>query len=149
MVHDILAIGHDVVDVDAFAQQLKEPGEGILRLFSQREIHQSRLRGDIKADSLAVHLAARWAGKEAVLKAWSSALGRKPAPFGIDDFPWACIEILQDARARPLVNCAPVVEDALARSLALDEGIGVDWLISLSHDGPIASSFVVLRACGI
>lgn len=59
----IVGLGHDVVALDAFAEQLEEPGGGMRRLFSPRELRQSALRGRLKADGEAVHLAARWAGK--------------------------------------------------------------------------------------
>ena len=65
----IAGLGHDVVALDVFAEQLAEPDGGMRRLFSPRELRQSALRGRLKADGDAVHLAARWAGKEAVIKA--------------------------------------------------------------------------------
>ena len=34
----IVGLGHDVVALDAFAEQLEEPGGGIRRLFSPREL---------------------------------------------------------------------------------------------------------------
>ena len=66
----MLGLGHDVVDVPAFAKQLNEPGTRMRNLFSMREIWQTAQRSQLKHDDEAVHLAARWAGKEAFLKAW-------------------------------------------------------------------------------
>ena len=84
----IVGLGHDVVALDAFAEQLEEPGGGMRRLFSPRELWQSALRGRLKADGEAVHLAARWAGKEAVIKAWCEALGEcAPLPYTVDTIP--------------------------------------------------------------
>ena len=60
----MLGLGHDVVDVPAFAEQLGEPGSRMRNLFSMRELWQTAQRVQVKRDGEAVHLAARWAGKE-------------------------------------------------------------------------------------
>ncbi|KAB5603398.1 holo-ACP synthase [Bifidobacterium jacchi] len=99
----ILGIGHDVADIAAFAQQLAQPGTRMRALFSARELRQSALRAELHHDGEQTHLAAKWAGKEALLKAWCAALGERSYPFGIDDFPWASVEILDDARGVPHV----------------------------------------------
>lgn len=156
----IAGLGHDVVALDVFAEQLAEPDRGMRRLFSPRELRQSALRGRLKADGDAVHLAARWAGKEAVIKAWCEALGEIcPLPYTVDNVPWARIEILDDARGVPHVVLAD--DDARALSEALrgvqrdvptasdagaqpGEGARWRWHISLSHDGPVASAVAIL-----
>ncbi|PWG63836.1 holo-ACP synthase [Bifidobacterium callitrichidarum] len=97
----VLGLGHDVVDVAAFAEQLSEPGSRIRNLFSVRELRQASERARVKNDGEAVHLAAKWAGKEAFLKAWCEALGERPYPFTLDDFPWREVEILDDSRGVP------------------------------------------------
>lgn len=71
-------LGHDVVDVAAFAEQLAEPGSRMRTLFSVREVRQASDRARQKNDGEAVHLAAKWAGKEAFLKAWCDYLGDAP-----------------------------------------------------------------------
>ncbi|MCI1673033.1 MAG: 4'-phosphopantetheinyl transferase superfamily protein [Bifidobacterium tibiigranuli] len=169
---ELIAIGHDVVDVAAFASQLAEPGSRMRELFSVRELRQCAMRAQIKHDSESAHLAARWAGKEAVLKAWCEALGDVPNPYTLDDFPWAGVEILDDSRSRPHVVLRADVEATLRESLgfateveslpvaaqgvagAAAQGVaesgaaaqskGLQWHISLSHDGPIASAVVTL-----
>ena len=73
----MLGLGHDVVDVPAFAEQLGEPGSRMRNLFSMRELWQTAQRVQVKRDGEAVHLAARWAGKEAFLKAWCEAISRR------------------------------------------------------------------------
>ena len=156
----IAGLGHDVVALDVFAEQLAEPDGGMRRLFSPRELRQSALRGRLKADGDAVHLAARWAGKEAVIKAWCEALVEScPLPYTVDNVPWARIEILDDARGVPHVVLAD--DDARALSEALrgvqrdvpvasdagaqpGEGARWRWHISLSHDGPVASAVAIL-----
>ena len=80
-------LGHDVVDVAAFVEQLSEPGSRMLSLFSVREVRQAADRARLKNDDEAVHLAAKWAGKEAFLKAWCDYLGDAPYPFTLDNFP--------------------------------------------------------------
>ena len=86
-------LGHDVVDVAAFAEQLSESGSRMRSLFSVREVRQAADRARLKNDDEAVHLAAKWAGKEAFLKAWCDYLGNAPYPFTLDNFPWPEIEI--------------------------------------------------------
>ena len=86
-------LGHDVVDVAAFAEQLAEPGSRMRALFSVREVRQASDRARQKNDGEAVHLAAKWAGKEAFLKAWCDYLGDAPYPFTLDNFPWPEIVI--------------------------------------------------------
>ena len=125
----ILGLGHDVVDVEPFAEQVNAPGGGMRRLFSARELRQATMRARAKNDGEAVHLAARWAGKEAVLKAWCEALGDQPAPYALDDFPWASIEILDDSHGRPRVAMPDAVRQALESSVPPlgggDHGVGV------------------------
>ena len=73
-------------------------------LFSVREVRQASDRARQKNDGEAVHLAAKWAGKEAFLKAWCDYLGDAPYPFTLDNFPWPEIEILDDSRGVPHVS---------------------------------------------
>ncbi|PJM74579.1 holo-ACP synthase [Bifidobacterium simiarum] len=151
----VLGLGHDVVDVAAFAEQLAEPGSRMRRLFSPRELRQASLRAQTKHDDESAHLAARWAGKEAVLKAWSEALADRPNPYTIDDFPWSGIEILDDSRGRPHVTLRSDADVRLIESLGVDRPDPSDhavrtdrpaliWHISLSHDGPVASAVALL-----
>lgn len=104
----MLGLGHDVVDVPAFAEQLGEPGSRMRNLFSMRERWQTAQRMQVKRDGEAVHLAARWAGKEAFLKAWCEAISHRTKgdgdiayPYTLDDFPWERIEILMIPTACP------------------------------------------------
>ena len=113
----VLGLGHDVVDVSAFAEQLAEPGSRMRGLFSVREVRQAGERARRKNDDESTHLAAKWAGKEAVLKAWCDALGDMPNPYTIENFPWNGIEIVDDSRGRPCVALRPDVERKLRASL--------------------------------
>lgn len=74
----IVGLGHDVVALDAFAGQLEEPGGGMRRLFSPRELRQSALRGRLKADGEGVHLAARWRVKRRRSKRGARRWGSAP-----------------------------------------------------------------------
>ncbi|MBW3094462.1 4'-phosphopantetheinyl transferase superfamily protein [Bifidobacterium sp. 64T4] len=163
---ELMGLGHDVVDVTAFARQLGEPGSRMRGLFSARELRQTAQRARVKNDGEAVHLAARWAGKEAVLKAWCEAIAQLPSgvaaragagdyPYTIDDFPWREVEILDDSHGCPRVALSDAVTEAVRRSLGCAGGNGgVDadarvfaFHISLTHDGPIASAMAMLRVC--
>ncbi|KAB7788219.1 holo-ACP synthase [Bifidobacterium cebidarum] len=114
-------LGHDVVDVAAFAEQLAEPGSHMRSLFSVRELRQAAERARLKNDGEAVHLAAKWAGKEAFLKAWCEALGERSYPFTLDNFPWREVEVLDDSRGVPHVMLSGVVARAF-RELTVDCG---------------------------
>ncbi len=113
----VLGLGHDVVDIAGFEEQLNEPGTRMRALFSVRELRQAAMRGELKGDGESVHLAARWAGKEAVIKAWSEAIGAYDAPFTMDNTPWSQIEILDDSRGRPGVVLGEAVRQALYESV--------------------------------
>ena len=55
----MVGIGHDVVDVRAFGEQLATPGTRMRALFSARELRQARMRAELKHDGEAVHLAGK------------------------------------------------------------------------------------------
>lgn len=114
----IAGLGHDVVNVAQFAEQMRE-GNGWRALFSVRELRQCSLRSDMKHDDEALHIAARWAGKEAVIKAWCEALaiGDTAYPYTLDNMPWAGIEILDDSHGCPRVELAQEVQNKLYESV--------------------------------
>lgn len=151
-------LGHDVVDIPDFSRRLRIAGSRMPLLFSARERRQCSLLARRHGDGEARHLAARWAGKESVVKAWCEAV--EDPPYSPDDLPWEAIEILDDRRGVPRV----LLRDDLCA--ALSEGVGVRvtrgrhpggsqsepsgdgtylrWHVSLSHDGDVASAVVVL-----
>ena len=146
----VCGLGHDVVDVSAFAAQLAEPGTRMRALFSVREVRQASERARSKGDGEAVHLAAKWAGKEAFLKAWCEALGSADSPFTLDDFPWREVEVLDDSHGVPHVTLSGEValafrDGGVARRQA-NAGVAAipSVHISLSHDGPVASAVVII-----
>ena len=148
----MLGLGHDVVDVGAFGEQLGLPGSRMRGLFSARELRQAAQRAKAKNDGETVHLAVRWAGKEAFLKAWCEALAfvakrdaATPArPYTIDAFPWPDIEILDDSHGVPHVSLPPEVRCKLRESLGSPQCYAIHT--SLSHDGAIASAVAYITA---
>jgi holo-[acyl-carrier protein] synthase len=130
-------VGVDVVGITAFAAQLAEPGTRFARVFTPGERRTAR-GGGRSASQEAQSLAARWAAKEAVIKAWSST--RYGAPEVID--PAAVdlreIEVVTDAWGRPAVRLHGAIGAALK---------GHQVLLSLSHDpdADVATAFVVLQ----
>lgn len=118
----IAGLGHDVVNVAQFAEQMRE-GNGWRALFSVRELRQCSLRSDTKHDDEALHIAARWAGKEAVIKAWCEALAScntnypTDYPYTLDNMPWPEIEILDDSHGCPHVELAQEVQNKLYESV--------------------------------
>ncbi|UVE97036.1 holo-ACP synthase [Dietzia sp. B32] len=97
-----------------------------------------------REDPMARHLAARWAAKEAVVKAWSAALYGAPPPIPPDLLRWSEIETVCDNWGRPSVRLGGEV----ARQVAATVGEGARWNVSLSHDGGSAIAFVVLEGPG-
>ena len=119
----IAGLGHDVVNVAQFAEQMRE-SNGWRTLFSVRELRQCSLRSDTKHDDEALHIAARWAGKEAVIKAWCEALMNcntgypTEYPYTLDNMPWAGVEILDDSYGCPRVELAQEVQNKLYESVS-------------------------------
>lgn len=114
----IAGIGIDVVDIARFERSLERtPG---LR---------ERLFADSERDRPARSLAARFAAKEALIK----ALG------GHAVIRWHDMRIVQDADGNPDF----ALSGALSRHVA---ELGIDHVhLSMSHDAGIASAFVVLE----
>ncbi|EIK86709.1 holo-ACP synthase [Gardnerella greenwoodii] len=115
----IAGLGHDVVNVAQFAEQMRD-GDGWRKLFSVRELRQCSLLAESKHDDEALHIAARWAGKEAVIKAWCEALAdcNTDYPYTLDNMPWPEIEILDDSHGCPRVELAQEVQNKLYESVS-------------------------------
>lgn len=151
MTGGVRGVGVDIVDLGAFATSLAEPGTRFTGAFSATERRQCRERAEARgaasgADSSsssaqARHLAARWAVKEAVVKAWSAALYGEPPPIAPDLLRWSEIETVCDAWGRPSVRLSGEV----AWQVDATVGEGTRWNVSLSHDGGSAVAFVVLE----
>ena len=133
----VVGVGIDLVDVYAFAEQLDAPGTRFeLRAFSAGErsevgsVDQARTR----------RLAARFAAKEAFIKAWSaSRFAHEPmlATWDLSE-----VEVVTDAHGRPSLRLSGSVQ------AAVHEQFGDRWTahLSMTHDGPSAAAVVVLEA---
>lgn len=145
----IAGLGHDIVCVQQFAQQMRDTA-GWRKLFSTRELRQCALRAEVKNDDESLHVAARWAGKEAVIKAWSEALSACGGeyPYTLDNTPWNEIEIIDDSHGCPSVQLSASVEEKLTKSLvkfSAKDSV-VRWHVSLTHDGCLADGTAIASA---
>ena len=114
----ILGIGVDVVDIERFGRALERTAPLRKRLFAPGE-------QGLPLSSLA----ARFAAKEALIKASGDSTG----------FTWQDMVVVADTNRRPSLRVSGVVAQRL-------EALGVVTThLSLSHDAGIASAFVVLE----
>ncbi|MXZ51968.1 MAG: holo-ACP synthase [Acidimicrobiaceae bacterium] len=119
----VVGIGTDLVDVDRFRTVLRRRPSVAVRLFTAGERTYAE-----RAIDPAARLAARFAAKEATLK----ALG-----YGLGGMRMADIEITRADDGRP-----ELVLHGDARSTAAVHGVG-RWLVSLSHTDHLAQATVV------
>ena len=131
----VLGVGVDLVHVPSFAAQLAVPGTRFAEAFTPGERSDAADRADPSAS-----LAARWAAKEAVVKAWSAALFGSP-PVLPPDGVHRRIEVVTDAWNRPAVRLLGDVATAVESSLGPDP---LTWHLSLSHDADYATAYVTL-----
>lgn len=141
----IVGVGSDIVDVASFADQLNEPGSRFAHVFTGRELRRSQARASShtragEEPDAAPHLAARWAAKEAFIKAWSGALYGEPPIVREADVVWAEIEVVQDPWGRPSLALHGAIAHAVKHTVG-----EVSYHLSLSHDGPVASAVVVME----
>lgn len=116
-------VGVDAVDVDRFRDVLARRPAVADRLFTDGE------RADGRGDPQ--RLAARFAAKEATMK----ALGR-----GIGSFGWRDVEVVRAGSGAPSLRLA-----AAAAELARQRGVA-RWHVSLTHTGRVAIALVVAEA---
>lgn len=127
----IVGIGVDLVHVPSFADQIDRPGTVFESAFLPGERSDARSH----ASGAARHLAARWAAKEAVIKAWSGSMfGSAPV---MDEHVHHLIELVTDAWGRPRIR----LHGEVAKHLD-----GHTCEVSLSHDGDYAIAYVILRS---
>jgi len=134
----VLGVGIDVVHVPDFAEQLATPGTRLLA-----EAFTAGERADV-ADrpgsdrSEVERLAARYAAKEAFVKAWAGA--RFGCPPSLPTWAPREVEVVHDVHGRPALALRGEVAQVVRRQL----GDGWRAHVSLSHDGPTAAAVVVL-----
>ncbi|GAA1738221.1 holo-ACP synthase AcpS [Aeromicrobium alkaliterrae] len=133
----VLGVGVDLVHVPGFAAQLAQPGTRFADAFTPGERADAAERADPDAS-----LAARWAAKEAVVKAWSAAIYGSP-PVLPPDGVHRQIEVVADAWGRPAIRLLGDVATAVATSLGAGAA-DLGWHLSLSHDADYATAYVTL-----
>lgn len=126
----VRGIGFDLVCVSEFAEQLAHPGTTMLKNFT---VGERRYCSSV-VDDPARHYAARWAAKEALIKAWSGS--RFAKPVHMSDVRYDQIEVVNDNWGRPSL----VVKGDIAGYIG-DATIHV----SLTHDGDMAGAFVIIE----
>ena len=127
----LLGIGVDLVHIPSIDDQLSMPGTRFASVFTAGERREVRGR----PDGPAPHLAARWAAKEAVIKAWSASVYGGPPLTGGDIHNQ--IEVINDAWGRPAIGVRGRVAELTA---------GATFKVSLSHDGDYAIAYVAMVA---
>jgi holo-[acyl-carrier protein] synthase len=126
----IVGVGIDLVFIPDFAEQVDQAGTVFAETFTPGE----RRDAADKTSLAARHLAARWAAKEAVIKAWSgSRFAQRPVlPEGIH----RDIEVITDMWGRPKVRLTGAVAEHLA---------DVTIHVSLTHEGDTAAAVAILE----
>lgn len=119
----VVGVGIDLVDVDRFRTSLLRTPSLVPRLFTDAERSYAE-----RVSDPAERYAARFAAKEAVMKALGVGLGA----FGFHD-----VEVLRDDGGRPRIGIYGPAE-----TLAVRAGV-VGWQISLSHTTSAAGAVVL------
>jgi holo-[acyl-carrier protein] synthase len=122
----MIGLGIDAVDVPRFRQVLSRRPAMTSRLFTEGERrYASGLHDPVPS------LAARFAAKEAVMKALGVGLGA---------FAWHDVEVERDPTGRP-----SLLLRGAAASLSEDMGVG-KWHVSLTHTAALAEAVVAAVA---
>lgn len=128
---NILGIGTDLTECLRMAQMIERHGEVFLtRVFTTHEIGYCQRRKQATQ-----HFAARWAAKEAVLKALSTGWS--------EGIQWRDIEIRSTRGGRP-----DVVLHGAIRELAERQGVR-QWMLSVSHCRTHAMAYVLALGDGM
>lgn len=140
-------IGCDTVSIPHFVEQCTTEGTSFTSVFTAREVFYAHRNctgspfDPAQAWSWGPHLAARWAAREAFIKAWSSVLEGQPPV--IPDTPdlFRHIAVMHDTWKRPILLLAQPVRQAFERSCP-----GMTARVSLSHDENQAVAMVLISA---
>ncbi|HEV2766930.1 MAG TPA: holo-ACP synthase [Acidimicrobiales bacterium] len=120
---DVIGIGTDLVEIERFRLALRRTPRLAERLFSDAERAYAARRRDPTE-----RLAARFAAKEAVMKAMGVGLWR---------FPLRDIEVVRAASGAPSVRL-----HGGAAALAADRGV-TEWRLTLTHTSAMAQAIAV------
>ena len=124
----VLGIGVDIVENARIQHSLDRFGERFLhRVFTEGEIEYCQ-----SMKFPARHLAARFAAKEAVSKAFGTGIGKAMG--------WKDIDVQKKPSGEPFV-----VLGGSARNLSENRGVASVW-ISLSHTEHYAAATIVIEA---
>lgn len=121
--------------VPGFREQLERPGSRFEAVFAVGELRTAARRQD-----RALHLAGRWAAKEAFIKAWSQAIYGRPPLIDPDGVDFTEIEIRPDRWGRVAVELRGEVEQAVRASVG-----EIRTSLSISHDGDYAMATCLLE----
>ncbi len=122
----IIGHGVDLVEIARIERMLEDHGDRfVTRCFTDEERAYAEASPAVRGE----RFAARFAAKEAVLKALGTGLR--------DGIEWTDIEVRRDAAGAPSVGLR-----ARAEEVAAARGI-VAWSISLSHAGGMAIASVI------
>lgn len=122
----ILGLGTDLVEISRIEDSLTKFGDRFLeKIFLPEEIAYAQ-----SLSRPAVHLAARFAAKEATAKAFGTGIG--------ESLPWLGLEIGRHASGEPFLRFHSTAADS-ARARGVTRS-----LVSLSHTQTLASATVVL-----
>lgn len=122
----IKGTGIDIVEIDRFRDSVKKYGESFLKkIFTASEIAYSR-----KRRFSAQHFAARFATKEAVIKAFGDSPGRIKK--------WTDIEVMNDINGKPTIALHGSAE-RLRKNKKVKSVV-----ISMSHSGNHAVANAIL-----
>ena len=111
----IVGVGIDLVSIPDFAEQVDQPGTVFAETFTPGERRDAADKSSVAAR----HLAARWAAKEAVIKAWSgSRFAQRPMlPEGIH----RDIEVIAEHLADVVIHVSLTHEGDTAAAVAILE----------------------------
>ncbi len=137
----VLGVGIDLVDVESFGRQLALPGttfvEGTFTPSELAAADEVARAAHCYSTARARHLAARFAAKEAFIKAWSSARSGQPPVMG--EIDWHGLEVRKDAWNRPSLVPIGATADRVRESMG-----HVDVSVSLSHEDTMAAAMVII-----
>jgi holo-[acyl-carrier protein] synthase len=124
-------IGIDAVDIDRFRRVLRRRPSVAQRVFTEAERADAADRGDP-----AEHLAARFAAKEAVMKALGTGIGG----FALHD-----VEVVRGTEPGARRGAPSLRLSARAAAVAAEQGV-CRWHVSLTHTDRLAMAVVLAES---
>jgi holo-[acyl-carrier protein] synthase len=119
----IRGIGTDIIEVDRIAENIESHGQRFLdRIFTPNEQEYCN-----QYRQPARHYAARWAAKEAVVKAFGTGFGKTASHLDV--------EVINDPRGKPEIRLADHLNE---------EFHNPQLLITLSHCDAYATATVIM-----